>query len=123
MKLSRREALAAVSGTTMLAITGSVSFLRTHSRAQQADGPPDLIVHNAKVTTLQSGRPEVRAFALRGEKVIAVGEDAEIMRLRANNTRLVDAGGRRVIPGLNDSHFHLVSGGRDFNLMFRGTLS
>jgi predicted amidohydrolase YtcJ len=119
MKLSRRKALAAASSTAMLAITGSVSFLRTQSRAQQADGPPDLIVHNAKVTTLQSDRPEVRAFAIRGEKVIAVGEDAEIMRLRANNTRLVDAGGRRVIPGLNDSHFHLVRGGRDFNLEFR----
>jgi hypothetical protein len=59
MKLSRRKALAAASSTAMLAITGSVSFLRTQSRAQQADGPPDLIVHNAKVTTLQSNRPEV----------------------------------------------------------------
>jgi predicted amidohydrolase YtcJ len=119
MKISRRKALAAASSTAMLAVAGSVPFLRTQSQAQQADGPPDLIVHNAKVTTLQSDRPEVQAFAVRGEKVIAVGEDAEIMRLRANNTRLVDAGGRRVIPGLNDSHFHLVRGGRDYNLELR----
>ena len=119
MKISRRKALAAASSTAMLAVAGSVPFLRTQSQAQQADGPPDLIVHNAKVTTLQSDRPEVQAFAVRGEKVTAFGEDAEIMRLRASNTRLVDAGGRRVIPGLNDSHFHLVRGGRDFNLELR----
>jgi predicted amidohydrolase YtcJ len=119
MKLSRRKALAAASSTAMLAVTGSLSFLRTQSQAQQADAPPDLIVHNAKVTTLQSDRPEVQAFAVRGEKVTAFGEDAEIMRLRTSNTRLVDAGGRRVIPGLNDSHFHLVRGGRDYNLELR----
>jgi len=119
MKMSRRKALAAASSTAMLAVTGSLSFLRTQSQAQQADAPPDLIVHNAKVTTLQSDRPEVQAFAVRGEKVTAFGEDAEIMRLRASNTRLVDAGGRRVIPGLNDSHFHLVRGGRDYNLELR----
>jgi predicted amidohydrolase YtcJ len=119
MKMSRRKALAAASSTAMLAVTGSLSFLRTQSQAQQADAPPDLIVHNAKVTTLQSDRPEVQAFAVRGEKVTAFGEDAEIMRLRTSNTRLVDAGGRRVIPGLNDSHFHLVRGGRDYNLELR----
>jgi predicted amidohydrolase YtcJ len=119
MKISRRKALAAASSTAMLAVAGSVPFLRTQSQAQQADGPPDLIVHNAKVTTLQSDRPEVQAIAVRGEKVTAFGADAEIMRLRGNNTRIVDAGGRRVIPGLNDSHFHLVRGGRDYNLELR----
>ncbi|MBO0756078.1 MAG: amidohydrolase family protein, partial [Bradyrhizobiaceae bacterium] len=119
MKMSRRKALSAAGSTAMLAVTGSVSFLPTRSQAQQADAPPDLIVHNAKVTTLQSDRPEVQAFAVRGEKVTAFGEDAEITRLRASNTRLVDAGGRRVIPGLNDSHFHLVRGGRDYNLELR----
>jgi predicted amidohydrolase YtcJ len=119
MKMSRRKALAAASSTAMLAVTGSLPFLRTQSQAQQADAPPDLIVHNAKVTTLQSDRPEVQAFAVRGEKVTAFGEDAEIMRLCASNTRLVDAGGRRVIPGLNDSHFHLARGGRDYNLELR----
>jgi predicted amidohydrolase YtcJ len=119
MKISRRKALAAASSTAMLAVAGSVPFLRTQSQAQQADGPPDLIVHNAKVTTLQSDRPEVQAIAVRGEKVTAFGADAEIMRLRGNNTRIVDAGARRVIPGLNDSHFHLVRGGRDYNLELR----
>jgi predicted amidohydrolase YtcJ len=71
---------------------------------------PDLIVHNAKVTTLQDGRPEAEAFAVRGERIVAVGGEADIMGLRGENTRVIDAGGRRIIPGLNDSHLHLVRG-------------
>jgi predicted amidohydrolase YtcJ len=69
----------------------------------------DLIVRNARVTTLQGSSPEAEAFAVRGEKFLAV--EAEVMRLAGDGTRLVDAGGRRVIPGLNDSHLHAIRGG------------
>ncbi|HEY3918759.1 MAG TPA: amidohydrolase [Stellaceae bacterium] len=81
--------------------------------------PPDLIVHNAKVTTLQSSRPEAEAFAARGEKIVAVGGEADMIGLRGENSRVIDAGGRRIIPGLNDSHIHLVRGARDYNLELR----
>jgi hypothetical protein len=97
MTISRRKLLSAASSTAVIATAGSLRPLSSPSRAQQTDNPPDLIVHNGKVTTLQSGRPEAQAFAVRGEKVIAVGGDAEIMELRTGSTRLVDAGGRRVI--------------------------
>jgi predicted amidohydrolase YtcJ len=117
VKISRRNLLAAGGGAAMIAMAG----LARSSRAQSAvsGASPDLIVHNAKVTTLQDGRPEAQAFAVAGEKIVAVGDDAEIMALRATNTRVIDAGGRRVVPGLNDSHFHLVRGGRDYNLELR----
>jgi predicted amidohydrolase YtcJ len=117
MKISRRNILAAGGSTAIIAMVGSVRS----SWAQLPEAPtsPDLIVHNAKVTTLESGRPEAEAFAVRGERIVAVGGEADIMRLRAGDTRVVDAGGRRVIPGLNDSHFHLVRGGRDYNLELR----
>ncbi len=117
MQISRRNVLAASGSSAMIAMAGSVSRSWGQSAADQT--PPDLIVHNAKATTLQTGAPEVAAFAVRGEKIVAVGGDAEIIRLRAGNTRVIDAGGRRVIPGLNDSHFHLVRGGRDYNLELR----
>jgi len=58
----------------------------------------DLIVHNERASTLESPDSEVQAFAVRGETVAAVGSDAEVMRLRGDRTRLIDAGGRRVIP-------------------------
>jgi predicted amidohydrolase YtcJ len=117
MKMSRRNILVAGGTTAMIAMAGSSPW----SWAQSPEAPtsPHLIVHNAKVTTLQSGRPEAEAFAVRGERIVAVGGEADIMRLRAENTRIIDAGGRRVIPGLNDSHFHLVRGGRDYNLELR----
>jgi predicted amidohydrolase YtcJ len=81
--------------------------------------PPDLIVHNAQVTTLDGARPQARAFALRGEQFVAVGEEEEVMKLRGARTRVIDAGGRRVIPGLNDSHLHAVRGGRFYHLELR----
>ena len=117
MKISRRNILAAGGSTAIVAMAGSVRS----SRAQSPEAPtsPDLIVHNAKVTTLQSGRPEAEAFAVRGERIVAVGGEADVMRVRTNTTRIIDAVGRRVIPGLNDSHFHIVRGGRDYNLELR----
>ena len=81
--------------------------------------PADLIVRNAKVTTLDDARPSATAFASRGEKLVAVGGEDEVMRLRGGRTRVIDAGGRRVIPGLNDSHIHAVRGGRFYNLELR----
>src|SRR6266849_7013043 len=119
MTISRRNLLAAGSSTAMIAMVGSASWSLAQSVGQQAQTSPDLIVHNANVTTLQGGRTEAQAFVVRDEKILAVGGEAEIMGLRAANTRLIDAGGRRVIPGLNDSHFHIVRGGRDYNLELR----
>lgn len=119
MKISRRNLLAAGGSTAIIAIAGSARWTSAQAPGQQAETSPDLIVHNAKVTTLQGGRPEAEAFAVRGERITAVGSTAEMLRLRAPNTRLIDAGSRRVIPGLNDSHFHIVRGGRDYNLELR----
>jgi predicted amidohydrolase YtcJ len=117
MKISRRNLLAAGGSTAMSAMVGSARSSWAQSPASGAS--PDLIIHNAKVTTLQDGQPEAQAFGALGEKIVAVGGEAEIMALRVGNTRVIDAGGRRVIPGLNDSHFHLVRAGRDYNLELR----
>ena len=80
----------------------------------------DTIVFGAKVTTLDDDASDVvTAFAIRGERFLAVGDEAEVMRWRDDQTRLIDAGGRRVIPGLNDSHLHAVRGGLLYNLELR----
>jgi predicted amidohydrolase YtcJ len=83
-------------------------------------GRADLIVRNAKVTTLgDDGGAVAEAVAVRGERFAAVGGEAEVMRLAGEGTRVVDAGGRRVIPGLSDSHLHAIRGGLHFNLELR----
>ena len=109
-----RQALQLVAGLAALAIAPTAG-----AQATPPDGAADLIVRNARVTTLDDARPEAAAFAVRGEKFVAVGGEEEVMRLRGDRTRVVDAGGRRVIPGLNDSHIHAVRAGRFYNLELR----
>src|SRR3954451_13375650 len=79
----------------------------------------DLIVHNGKIATLAPANTEARAAAVSGGRFTAVGDDAEVLKLRGPNTRVIDLGGRRVIPGLNDSHLHIIRGGLNYNLELR----
>jgi predicted amidohydrolase YtcJ len=87
---------------------------------REAPDRADLIVRNAKVTSLHDGGSAVaEAIAVLAERFAAVGSEAEVMRLGGEDTRVVDAGGRRVIPGLNDSHLHAIRGGLHYNLELR----
>src|SRR5262249_2450757 len=79
----------------------------------------DLILFNGRVTTLGTPHPEVSALAVREGKFLAVGSDGEVLALRGPNTRVIDLGGRRAVPGLNDSHLHLIRGGLNYNLELR----
>lgn len=79
---------------------------------QPAGESADLVVHGAAITTLWDERPEAQAIAVRDGRVLAVGSDADVLALAGPDTRVVDAGGRRIIPGLNDSHLHPTRGGR-----------
>lgn len=80
---------------------------------------PDLIVHNARVATMQKPGHDVQALAVAAGRFVAAGSDAEVLALRVAGTRVIDAGGRRVIPGLNDSHLHIIRGGLNYNLELR----
>ncbi|MDR7269489.1 putative amidohydrolase YtcJ [Pelomonas saccharophila] len=79
----------------------------------------DLIVLNARIETLDRQRPQAEALAVRGGRFVAVGADADIMAMRGASTRVIDARGKRIIPGLIDSHIHLIRGGLNFNLELR----
>lgn len=78
---------------------------------------PELILHNGKITTLDPARPEVSAVAMAGGRIMATGGE-EILAADAKAAR-VDLRGRRVIPGLNDSHIHVIRGGLNFNMELR----
>jgi predicted amidohydrolase YtcJ len=71
----------------------------------------DLILHNAKVFTAEPGQGLQQAIAVENGKVRAVGSDAEILRLKEAGTRLLDLGGKVLMPGFVDSHSHAVMGG------------
>src|SRR3954451_8242627 len=69
----------------------------------------DLIVFNAKITTGSLSQPEASAVAVKRGRIYAVGTDAEILSLKDNNTQLIDAGSKRLIPGLDDVHVHVLN--------------
>jgi predicted amidohydrolase YtcJ len=71
---------------------------------------PDLVLTHGRIFTADSSRPWAEAVAIRGERIVAVGSNAEVERLRGSGTRLVNLGGRTVIPGLNDAHIHISLG-------------
>jgi predicted amidohydrolase YtcJ len=76
--------------------------------APAAEPTADLIVRNGKVLTVDAKFSVAEAVAVRGDRVVAVGKDADVMRLAGPATRVVDAGGNSVLPGLMDSHAHPV---------------
>ena len=79
----------------------------------------DMILRDGRITTLDRTNPEAQAIAIRGGLVEAIGTTEEIMRLASNDTQVIDLGGKRVIPGLNDSHTHLIRGGLNYNMELR----
>lgn len=79
---------------------------------------PDLIIRNARITTLDAARPHAQALAVSDGRIVAIGSEDEVMPLAAG-ARVIDAQGRRMIPGLNDSHTHLIRGGLNYNLELR----
>jgi predicted amidohydrolase YtcJ len=71
----------------------------------------DLIVFNGTIRTMDPKLPEARALAVLGNKIAAIGTDAEIKRLAGPRTRMIDLNGKTVIPGFNDSHVHFLQTG------------
>lgn len=78
-----------------------------------------LILRNGKITTLDSKKPQVEAIAIANGKIIACGNDDDIMRLVGDSTQVISLNGRRVVPGLNDSHLHIIRGGLNYNMELR----
>ncbi len=85
---------------------------------------PDLIVTNAHIYTVDANRPVVEAMAIRGGRVVATGPRRLIESLKGPNTRVVDANGRAIIPGMVDAHVHLAGLGQTLrNVDLVGTTS
>src|SRR5277367_2234607 len=103
-----------------LFILMTIIIIAQVGKAQSPDSfvGADLIVFNAKITTENLSQPQASALAVKRGKIYAVGTDAEILNLKDKNTRLIDANGRCLIPGINDAHTHILSE-RSFNYNVR----
>src|ERR1700760_3334437 len=80
---------------------------------------PELILHHGVFTTLDRANPWASAVAIKDGRFARVGSDAEIVPKAGPDTRFIDLKGRRVLPGLCDSHTHIIRAGLNFNMELR----
>ena len=90
-----------------MAVSAAIAFPFELLPAQDAD----VIVRNARIWTGDSTRPRAEALAIRGERLIAVGTNAQVDARRGTRTRVIDAGGRFITPGFIDDHTHFGQAG------------
>ncbi len=76
-----------------------------HSRPQD---PADLVLRHGKIVTVDKNNPTAQALAVRGDRIIAVGTDAEVQPFVGEATRVIDLQGRLAVPGFVDSHAHFT---------------
>ena len=95
----------------LLIIRVSVALVAAGLFAQTpgAQSPPDTIYYNGHIVTMWSDHQEVEAIAVRGDRFVAAGANADIRKLAAPTTKEVDLAGRTVLPGLQDSHTHPIA--------------
>jgi predicted amidohydrolase YtcJ len=108
MSKFRRVAMVAVIAVVLALLTAAAACAQ--NTEDQKLQPVDTILINAQVYTLNAKQPWAQAVAIRGEKIMAVGDDAEIERLRGPATKVIDAGRKLILPGFVDCHIHFLEG-------------
>jgi len=88
------------------ALPGLVIFLLAIMLQTGLAQPPDLIIHHGKIVAVDDRFSQFEAMAVRGDRIVAIGKNDEILRLAGRESKLVSMEGRTVIPGLCDSHVH-----------------
>ena len=79
----------------------------------------DRVYYNGKITTLNLRQPEVTALGIANGRIVSAGTDEDVLSRAAEDTPRIDLNGRRVVPGLNDSHLHVIRAGLFYNLELR----
>ncbi|RCJ04578.1 amidohydrolase, partial [Cupriavidus necator] len=111
MSITRRHFIA--SAAALGAAASSELF------AMSPNPTPDLILVNGKFATLDRANPQADAVAIQDGRFVGVGTRQDIMKLAGAQTRVIDLNGRRAIPGLIDSHMHIIRGGLNYNMELR----
>jgi predicted amidohydrolase YtcJ len=92
--------------------------------AQQSVQPADIVFKNGNVYTAADTSPRAEAIAVKADRIVFVGTNADAQQYVGQNTRVVDLKGKTVLPGFTDSHQHLSGVGfREMNLNLEGTTS
>jgi predicted amidohydrolase YtcJ len=97
-----------------LAIYFLIVMTGIHANSQSRPSAT-LIVTNAVIYTVDKQHPRAEAVAVIGDRIVAVGSRAEVDSWRGPQTKIINAGGKLVVPGFNDAHLHFISGGEQLN--------
>jgi predicted amidohydrolase YtcJ len=103
---SRRPPFALASFVALI-LAASVSSAQKSARI----APADILIVHGKIYTVVQKKPWAQSLAIRNGKIVAVGSDEQVARFRGIGTRMIDAGGKLVLPAFTDSHVHLTDGG------------
>lgn len=90
-----------------------------HKQASHARSDATVILRNARIATQDPRRPTAEALAIRNGRILTIGDERTVMQQHGDSATTIDAGRRTVIPGLNDSHLHIIRGGLNYNLELR----
>jgi predicted amidohydrolase YtcJ len=103
--------------SSSIALAGMYASAKTIDpiAAAAQDSKADWIIENAKIITLDAKTPRAQAIAIAGDKVVGVGARRDLERIKSPSTKIIDAGGRTIVPGLNDAHTHFIRGGLTYS--------
>lgn len=105
----------------LIASLATLCALTVHAQSLQGLPGADLIVFNAKVFTGNLAQPEASALAVKNGRIYSVGSDDDVLGLKNSSTEIIDAGGRRLIPGISDAHTHVLNeSGFNYNVRWDG---
>jgi len=103
-----------------LAAAGSLSGIGLAGCVGTGSGASaDTVILHARMTTLDPRRPQAQAMAIIGARIAALGSDQDVQRWIGPRTRVIDAQGRTLVPGLIDSHAHFIRGGLTYTQELR----
>src|SRR5574341_2324032 len=94
-------------------------MIKKSNQKNVSKSPADMVLINGRIATMDEHSTFVSAVAIKDGRFIDVGTDKEIMAYQGDRTQVIDAGARTVIPGLDDSHIHIIRGGLNYNMELR----
>ncbi|MFW9962358.1 MAG: hypothetical protein ACFFCX_02250, partial [Candidatus Sifarchaeia archaeon] len=72
------------------------------------DSSPDIIIYNGEILTMEQSPAQIEALAIKGEYIVAVGNESDILTMAGSDTQFIDLEGRTLLPGFNDAHSHHI---------------
>ena len=105
---------------SLIAVLSLLWFCLTPSFLPPAE-TPDVVFVNGNVYTVNEKQPRAEAIAVKGDRIVFVGSNANAKRFQGGGTRVIDLHGETVVPGMTDAHYHFIGvGQREMNLNLEG---